>query len=280
MNSSTRFTYRKTTHSLLFLILFSVFFASCIPNRKVIYLQNEANNPSLEPGNKIPYQTVKYALQFNDIVDVQVITNEEIIRNGFNITKTEGTPNLGMQQGQGGGDVYYMTGYTVDEDGMIELPLLGKVNVGNLTLDEAKEEIRNRLRDYIKSDFYVRVKLGGIRYSAIGEFKSPGKYVVLQDRMTIFEAIANAGDLTTIARRDKLLLIRQYPDGSQVYEVNLNDRALLNSEFYFIRPNDQLYVEPLKVRELGAGENAAQTLTLLISLFTFAALMLNLTNNN
>ncbi|GMQ29529.1 polysaccharide biosynthesis/export family protein [Algoriphagus confluentis] len=277
MNNSTPFINRKTTQFLFFLLLFTVLFASCIPNRKVIYLQNESNNPSLEPGNRIPYQMVKYALQFNDIVDVQVITNDEIIRNGFNITKTDVSPNLGMQQGQGGGDVYYMTGYTVDEDGMIELPLLGKVKVGNLTLDEAKEEIRNRLTNYIKSDFYVRVKLGGIRYSAIGEFRNPGKYVVLQDRMTIFEAIANAGDLTTIARRDKLLLIRQYPDGSQVYEVDLNDRSLLNSEFYFIRPNDQLYVEPLKVRELGAGENAAQTITLLISLFTFAALMLNLT---
>ena len=260
----------------LFLIFVSLV-SSCISNKKVLYLQNEANDPSLEPGNRIPYHMVEYELQYNDIVDVQVITNEEIIQNGFSITRMETNQNFGMQQGQGGGDVYYMTGYSVDENGMIELPLLGKVKVGNLTLEQAKEQIREQLSNYIRSDFYVRVKLGGIRYSALGEFKNPGKYVVLQDRMTIFEAIANAGDLTTIAKRDKLLLIRQYPDGSEVYEVDLNDRSILNSDFYFIRPNDQLYAEPLKVRELGAGENAAQTLTLLISLFTFAALMLNLT---
>ncbi|UZD23044.1 polysaccharide biosynthesis/export family protein [Algoriphagus halophytocola] len=277
MNITTSSNKRNFVSKLFFLLLSISLISSCIPNRKVLYLQNEDNDPSLQSGNRIPYHMVEYELQYNDIVDVQVVTNDEIIQNGFSITRMETNQNFGMQQGQGGGDVYYMTGYSVDEEGMIELPLLGKVKVGNLTLDQAKEQIREQLSNYIKSDFYVRVKLGGIRYSALGEFKNPGKYVVLQDRMTIFEAIANAGDLTTIAKRDKLLLIRQYPDGSEVFEVDLNDRSLLNSDFYFIRPNDQLYAEPLKVRELGAGENAAQSLTLLISLFTFAALMLNLT---
>jgi len=94
--------------------------------------------------------------------------------------------------------------------------------------------------------------------------------------MTIFEAIANAGDLSPIAKRDEILLIRQYPDGTRLHRVNLIDRNLVSSPFYFIQPNDQLYAEPMKVREIGAGENAAQSISLVISSITAAALIINL----
>ena len=94
--------------------------------------------------------------------------------------------------------------------------------------------------------------------------------------MTIFEAIAQSGDLTTVAQRDEMMLIRQYPEGTKVHRLNLNDRNIIRSPFYFIQPNDQLYVEPMKVREVGAGENAAQSLTLIISSITAVALVLNI----
>ncbi|WP_339868309.1 polysaccharide biosynthesis/export family protein [uncultured Algoriphagus sp.] len=277
MNNSNHFSRANYAYRILLIICFFGLITSCISNKKVLYLQNEENDESLALGKRIPHHMIDYRLQYNDIVDVHVLTNDEILRKGFSLNSFESTQTMAMQPGQGGGDVYYMTGYTVDKDGFIDIPLLGNVNVGNLTIDEAKEQIRNDLKAYIKGDFFVKVKLGGIRYSALGEFRAPGKYVVLQDRMTIFEAIANAGDLTILANRDQIKLIRQFADGSEIYDVNLNDRDLLTSDFYFIRPNDQLYAEPLKVREVGAGENAAQTLTLLITLFTFAALVLNLT---
>jgi polysaccharide export outer membrane protein len=121
--------------------------------------------------------------------------------------------------------------------------------------------------------------LGGIRYSALGEFRRPGKFVVLQERMTIFEAIANAGDLNTIAKRDEVMLIRQYPDGTKIHRINLNDRQIIASPYYFIQPNDQLYVEPMKVREVGSGENAAQSLLLFTSILTTGLLLINLLTN-
>ncbi|HAS58997.1 MAG TPA: sugar transporter, partial [Algoriphagus sp.] len=170
---------------------------------------------------------------------------------------------------------YYMTGYTVDKNGFIRLPIIGEVQVKDKTIDEARVIIESKLREFLKNELYVKVKLGGIRYSALGEFRRPGKFVVLQDRMTIFEAIANAGDLTTVAKRDEVLLIRQYPEGTKLHRINLNDRSIIQSPFYFIQPNDQLYVEPMKVREVGAGENAAQSLSLIISAITVAVLLIN-----
>ncbi len=249
---------------------------SCVSNERIIYLQNLENNTVIAEGEMISYEIPEYKLQYNDILDVNVQTVDDFTKNGFGSSSLP-VGNQQMQMAvQSGGDIYYMTGYTVDKEGFIRLPILGEVPVKDKTIEEVRLQIESQLKEFIKTDFYVKVKLGGIRYSALGEFRRPGKFVVLQDRMTIFEAIANAGDLTNIAKRDEVLLIRQYPNGTKLHRLNLNDRQLVGSPFYFIQPNDQIYAEPMKVRELGAGENAAQSLSLVISAITAAALILNL----
>ncbi|GAA0881277.1 polysaccharide biosynthesis/export family protein [Algoriphagus jejuensis] len=252
---------------------------ACVSNEKIIYLQNLEGNTPIAEGELITYEIPEYKLQYNDIIDVNIQTVDDMILSGFN-NKAAVSNNQQMQvAGQNGGDVYYMTGYTVDKNGNVRLPIIGDVNVQNKSLEEARLQIETQLRAYVTSELYVKVKLGGIRYSALGEFRRPGKFVVLQDRMTIFEAIANAGDLNTVAKRDEILLIRQYPEGTKLHRLNLNDRNLIGSPFYFIQPNDQIYVEPMKVREVGAGENAAQSLLLFTSILTTALLVVNLFAN-
>lgn len=254
--------------------LFLGLITSCVSNEKIIYLQNLEGNQQIAEGELITYEIPEYKLQYNDIIDVNIQTADDLLKNGFNMD-AGGANNMRMQMAQGGGDIYYMTGYTVDGNGNIRLPLVGEVKVRDKTIDEARKEIESKLTPYVKSEVYVKVKLGGIRYSALGEFRRPGKFVVLQDRMTIFEAIANAGDLSNIAKRDEVLLIRQYPEGTKLHRINLNDRQIVASPFYFIQPNDQLYAEPMKVREVGAGENAAQSLSLIISAITVSVLLIN-----
>jgi polysaccharide export outer membrane protein len=259
----------------LTIVLVAVVAFSCVSNEKIIYLQNLEGNEPIPEGELISYEIPEYRLQYNDIIDVNVKTIDQLIENGFN----GGSSNSGGQQMQmagGGGDVYYMTGYSVDDKGNIRLPIVGEVQVKDKTIDEARLEIEKKLRTLVVSELYVKVKLGGIRYSALGEFRSPGKFVVLQDRMTIFEAIANAGDLTPVAKRNEILLIRQYPEGTRIHRLNLLDRQLIESPFYFIQPNDQIYAEPMKVREIGAGENAAQSFALVISAISALALILNI----
>lgn len=272
----------KSGISLHFIVVFSLIilsFSSCVSNKRVIYLQNPNNISSLDDGQLITYDIPEYRLQFNDIIEISVLTIEDLMKNGFSLSDQMPNMNMGMQMGQGGGDIYYMTGYSVDKNGNIRLPMLGEVQVNNLTINEVRTLVESQLKRYISSEYFVRVKLGGIRYSAMGEFRKPGKYVVLQDRMTIFEAISHAGDITPIGKRDEVVLIRQYPEGSKIFKVNLLERDIINSPFYFIQPNDQIYVEPLRVREIGAGENAAQSLTLIVSTFTFIALVLNFLSN-
>jgi polysaccharide export outer membrane protein len=251
--------------------------ASCIPNRKVIYLQNNEKGDYIGENELVSYDYPEYRLQYNDIIDVKILTTEDLISEAFSTGINSGNRMMGGMMGMNGGDIFYLTGFTIDVRGNVILPIVGEVNIAQLTIDEARLVIEKKLKMYLTSDFFLRIKLGGIRFSSIGEFKHPGKYTVLQDRMTIFEAIAASGDLTLVAKRDEVLLIRQYPDGTKIHKVNLMDRQIIRSPFYFIQPNDQLYAEPMKVRELGSGENAAQTISLLISSMTALALILNFT---
>lgn len=256
-------------------------FSSCVSNEKIMYYQNLEGNKVIQDGELISYELPEYRLQYNDIIDIQIQTVEQILENGLT-SKIQNEANNAVfgQIAQSGGDIYYMTGYTIDKNGFIRMPLLGEIQVNDMTLDEIRVLVENELKKYVTSEIFVRVKLGGIRFSTLGEFRRPGKYVVLQDRLTIFEAIAQAGDMTTVAKRDQIILVRQYPEGTRLHRINLNDRQIIQTPFYFIQPNDQIYAEPLKTREIGTGENTAQTVALILSSVTAVALVLNIILQN
>lgn len=237
-------------------------------------------NPFTQIGELVPFSSEEYLLQYNDVVEINITTSDPLLNTLFDINSGGNQGRMMMGGGMmSGGDIFYLSGYTLNDEGIVELPVIGKVKIVGLNTENAKIAIENELKKIVRdNEYFVRVRLGGIRYSALGEFARPGKYTILQNRVTIFEAIANAGDLTIQAKRDNIMLIRQYPEGSKAYRVNLNDNGIMASEFYFIRPNDMIYVEPMKVRELGTGVTFLQTLQVLTSLATLALLVYTTTN--
>ncbi len=260
-------------------------FYSCVSNKKLIYMQQLEEDEAgvlVESSQRYPYEVEEYLLQVNDIVEINIKTTDPRLNEIFGAITTDANNNVAMMGGgQGAGDAFYMNGYTIDDNGLVEIPLLGEIKLLGLSTDEAKLLVESLVSELVnEGEFFVRVRLGGVRFSALGEFRRSGKFTILQNRVTIFEAIAFAGDLTTVANRNEILLVRQYPDGSQIHKINLLDRELLGSEFYFLRPNDMIYAEPMRVRELGAGTNVVETLTLLTTTITAIALVLTLINNN
>lgn len=264
-------------------LILSLFLTSCISNKKITYFQRDKKDTSLADDSLIRYSLPVYKLQFNDIVDVQIKTTIPEMNSVFGLSNPgdQGVVGNQLTASQGAGDVYYMTGYTIDQEGHIKLPFIGKVKIMGLTLEEAEQLISKKLNVFFaknaQDQLFVRVKLGGIRFSSVGEFKKPGKYVVLQDRMTIFEAIAYSGDMTTEARRQRVILLRQYPEGTRIHILDLNKRSIIKSPYYFIQPNDQLYAEPMRIREFGTGFSAASILQLVVTSLTAIALVINLT---
>lgn len=249
--------------------------SGCVANKKLIYLQKQSGNKPVAQSSELStYAVEDYRFQFNDVVDVTMKTTSAELNELLNIK--DNSTQLRSMDGLNSGDAFFLTGYTIDNEGMVELPLVGSVKIIGMNVKEAKQAIEERLTKYVNKDnFFVRVRLGGIRYSAIGEFNKPGKFTILQNRLTIFEAIANAGDMTTVAKRSQVILMRQYPDGVKTHTINLLDQKIMDSEFFFIKPNDMLYARPMKVKQIGTGSTLAQSFQVVLSLATVFLLYKN-----
>lgn len=256
--------------------------SACVPNKRIIYMQDLGDTfPVYQPGPIVENTAEEYLLQYNDVVDINIQTTSEELNAIFGIAASQ-NPQLamaGQQNITAGGDIFFITGYTVDENGVVELPLIGEVKLNGLTTNQAKELIQERMLEYVnKEDLFVRVRLGGVRFTTLGEFNRNGNHIILQNRINIFQAIAHAGDMTPVAKRDELVLVRQYPYGTRSFRINLNDKRLVESEFFFLRPNDMLYAEPMKIRELGTGVNFVQTFQLAVTTISAVLLVLNAIN--
>ncbi|MEX2592215.1 MAG: polysaccharide biosynthesis/export family protein [Anditalea sp.] len=252
-----------------FYLLLILLAGSCISNKRINYLQNLSENEPIELNEFIPYADVdyEYILQPFDIVDIDFASSNEELIKAFEF---KGTNNLRTGSGGviGGGDIFYHTGYSIDKNGHVRMPVIGLIEIGGLSEEMAREKIEKAVNEYFKEEVYVNLRIGGIRFTALGEFSSSGTKVILKNRATIFDALALSGESNILAKKNELFLIRQYDGGTRIHQINLNDRQLLASPFYFIQPNDILYLQPMKIRQIGAGDNLAASLQLGISFVT------------
>jgi polysaccharide export outer membrane protein len=259
-------------------IVVIAFLSSCVSNKQIIYLQDEEGQSGVTYDQLIDYEYPEYRLQVGDIIKVEVRSSDPNVTTIFQNQSSVGSAQLANSAA----DVNYLTGYTVNANGDVELPLVGYVQVNDYTIEQAKDSIASKIAAYIH-DPYVLVRLGGIPFIALGEVNRPGRYSVLKTNLTIFEAIASAGDLGVVANRKEVNLIRQYPEGQKIHQLDLTNRALVNSPYYYIQPNDQLYVPPLKVREIGGGvgvtgfQTFVQTLSVVSSALLIIVSVINLT---
>lgn len=254
-----------------FVLLFVLCCTSCVPVERMIYIQPDGGTSE----EVFEYDKQEYQLQMNDILDVKISSLNPEVNALFNAS-TMGTMQVAQATTQTGGDLFYITGYSIDQDGNIDIPFVGKVDVMGLTLNEAHSAVDAKVSELF-TNYHLQVKLGGVRFSALGEFNRPGKHVVMQNRVTIFEAIALGGDLSLVANREEIRLIRQHPNGTKIHTVNLLNESVVESPYYFIQPNDVLYAEPLPQRSWGIGITGAQTLNTIVStVSTSAALILSI----
>lgn len=263
---------------LAYVILIIILSSSCISNKRLTYLQNLPGSSEIELDEFIPYAdiTYRYILQPFDIVDIDFASSDSELTEAFEF---QGSRNMrgGMGGGaNGAGDMFFFTGYSIDESGNVELPKLGKIKISSLTEEEAKEKIQIALNDYFKENVFVKLKMAGIRYTTLGEFGASGTKVILKNRATIFDALAASGESNILAKKNKLFIIRQYDGGTKIHQINLLDRALLASPFYFIQNNDILYLESMKIRQIGNADNLASGLQLFATFLASGLLIFGL----
>ena len=173
----------------------------------------------------------------------------------------------------------YISGYTVDDRGCVDFPVLGEVHVAGMTREEIASEIKRELREQGQAtDAVVTVDFMNLYYQVLGEVARPGRYAIDKDALTILDAIGAAGDLTIYGRRDRVKVLRDEGGRMRTYEVDLCSASdLIASPVYYVRQNDVIYVDPndVRARQSTVNGNNVRSTSFWISLTSLAASVTN-----
>jgi polysaccharide export outer membrane protein len=239
---------------IIALIGLAFLIGSCVPIERLTYLQEGESKPDYK------LQRSSYLLQANDILSITIRSYDIETSQYFNISTNS---NQGLQAGD---ILFYIQGYSVDLGGNINLPILGQVAVTGKTIAEIQVLVETALKPYFTEEAVnVTVQLAGIRYAVVGEVNSPGKYVVYQNQVNIFEALANAGDISIVGDRKEVMIVRQMPEKVETFYLDLTDSRVINDPHYFIQPNDIINVQPLRQKSFGIGTTGFETFSQLLS---------------
>lgn len=258
--------------SLFVLLVSSIFFISCVPSKDLIYLQQKDGDAIAQSIN--PVVAKPYRVQSNDVLSIKLKALDPALVEMFNASSEAAGTGQSEQS-------LYFDGYTVDDHGNIRMPVLGEINVMGYTIEEIRIKIEKQLlAEYFhkEANIFVNVKLAGLRYTVNGEIGSPGTKTLFQEKVNVMEAIANSGDITITGNRKEVTIIRQYPHGTEMHSIDLTDAKVINSPYYYIQPNDYIYVKPLKQKSWGTGTtgiSSLSTIITLISLVTTTIVLLN-----
>ncbi|NDV78864.1 polysaccharide biosynthesis/export family protein [Dysgonomonas sp. 511] len=254
------------------LIISSLLFSSCNAYKDLPYFKN-AETSTID--------TALYSLKNhepkimpNDMISISVNSIIPGAANDFNLQAAAPTATSSSQSPSGGSGG--SSSYVVDKDGVVNFPVLGKIKIGGMTIDEVKEYIASLIYPkYIAEKPIIDVRFLDFRVAVLGEVASPGIYKSDNGQMTILDALASAGDMTIYGKRSNVLLIRQKENGNlETYRVNLqNEDLLANNDIYYLQQNDKIYVETNKSKgnesRFGRIEGLAiSSVSLIISIVT------------
>ena len=250
---------------LKLLPLIGLFIASsCTSYKQVPYLQNSA-----EIDTTIVTELYDARIQPKDVLTITVSSENYEAAIPFNLTVATSSAASRSTYSQP-----VLQTYLVDNNGYIEFPTVGQLQIGGLTKTEAETLIKSKIRSHFSSDPIVNVRFTNYKISVLGEVARPNTYTISNEKVNLFEALAMAGDLTIYGRRDGIKLIREENDGTKkIVPINLNDAELIYSPYYYLRQNDVIYVEPNKAK---AQNSEVGSMTSLF--FSATSIMISMAN--
>lgn len=223
--------------SLLFTLM------SCTAYKDVPYFQNAATYDSSESAG-LPDITIKP----KDMLTIFVTSTDNEAVAQFNIREPRPIDEEKVAAGhvivRNRGQIHH---YLVDNNGEIEFPVLGRLKVEGLTIEQANSMIKSKIAPYLNAnaDYLVNVNIDNFEVTVMGEVKNPDVFSVTRNRMTVLEALAMAGDMTVYGKRDNVKILRELTDGTyEVHELDLRDANIVNSPYYYLQQRDVVYVEP------------------------------------
>jgi polysaccharide export outer membrane protein len=237
------------------LLLFSFVLLSCSTRKEVVYYQDIDSREfvSIESINTHP------KIQINDILKISTsaLNPESVIPYNFNTGEGSSVQTNQVE-------LLKLSGYLVNSEGEINFPQLGKIKVEGKTTQDIQDILEEKLSKFIKSPTVI-VRIINYKFTVQGEVRQPGTFEIIEENMTLPQALGLAGDLTINGRRDNVLIYRQEGGSRKVKRIDLTQTDWMNTEYFFVKPNDFIYVEPNnpKVKSAGFVSNVGTLLSVL-----------------
>lgn len=230
---------KKNSWILIFFLSTFIILGSCTTPKNVVYFQNVKKD---NPIYGLVDNNFELKIRKNDLIGINIISPDPMTTPLFNGVQSAATSSTDL-----GGPVGSKDGYLVDNKGNITLYKLGAVHVEGLTRTQLKQKLQRDLSPYLK-DAVISIRFLNNKVTMLGELARPQVLTMADDQLSIVEAIAQSGDLTFTGRRDNILVIRETAQGKEFARLNLTDNSIFTSPFFYLRPDDVVYVEPTEFK--------------------------------
>jgi len=252
----------------IYLILI-LFLSSCASSKKLKYFQDMPQVISGTEFEMTKFEEVK--IQPDDILNIRVNTVDAEASEAINSGNTSVPGNV-MSVGNSINSQMVL-GYLVGQDGIVEIPILGKIHLAGSTVLQAKEKVREAADKYFK-DATVSIRFSNFRMSVLGEVRDPGTFIIPNQRISVLDAIAFSGDISVYGRRNNVMIVRRDDTGKAVAaKIDLTSKEAFNSPYFYLKQNDIVYVEPSGAKLLNADQSIVRYLGLLASLVSVGILV-------
>lgn len=257
---------------LLHFVIFTFLLSGCISTKKVVYFENKD-----EIDLSLSKTLYDAKIMPKDILQIQVFTMTPEASLPFNLKKQ--LPSSSSSSTSSSQSTIY--DYLVDNEGNIEYPVLGTIHLGGLSKTEAEQLLKSKIQPYMaeSENVVVHVRMVNYKFAVLGGVGHPGVFTTQNEKVNVLEAIAQAGDLTTFAHRDRIFLIRESIDGQkEFHQLDINDANIVSSPYYYLQQNDVIYVEQKKIvaRNAFISANTSIWFSLTSSLMSIATFIIAL----
>ncbi len=242
---------------------FAISTSSCSTNHKISYFRDIPDSVFLEARN---IRTTIYKdplVKPSDILQVSILTLDPLINS---VLSASNTASYTVQPGNSTNPVgtTSIAGYLVDKNGMIELPVVGKISVSGLKLDAVKDLINEKVSIYYNKPV-ISVRFANFSITVLGEVAKPATYIVPNEKISILDAIGMAGDLTIFGKRENVLLIRDSLGQKCYVRFDLNSSKTFSSPYFYLQQNDMIYIEPSKAKVIATDASKTRNIALIAS---------------
>jgi len=258
------------------LFAFIVCFNSCVPYEHFAYFEDLPDTAKPVLATTVPFKEPQIATGDLLSITIQTIDNDvsALLNNSYTVNGgSTNAPVLGSST-VGSGTPSVPNGYLVDKNGNVTLPFVGSVHVDGMTTEEAKETVSREVNKYF-NNAVVNVRFANFKITVLGEVMHPATYLVPNEKINLFDALGMAGDITVYGRRDNVLLVRDTLGQKKIVRFNMNNTDIVSSPWFYLQPNDVVYVTPNKSKIASTDAYRNRTITVVAAAIGLVTLVVS-----